>query len=222
MSSYFAELVSEFIIASVVIREGREAEDKRGGASMCNTGPWISQVVFEDEAKIVGNHIWVSIKSMKGVVSRVSVVNPVWVFRTFGTDTGLIGPESTEADKLSSKCYNYHEPGPDRNDITYKALRTVTWHNYDDSELSHLRPNTTLKLMSTIAKQESIEMLSEEFDRKVGSIVMSVHKQQPTNDDKDKEEPLSYSQQVLQRLEKDSSSMVASSQIVMAELKVPT
>ena len=72
--------------------------------------------------------------------------------------------------------------------------------------------------MSTIAKQESIETLSEEFDRKVGSIAMSVHKQEHTDDDKDREEPL-YSQRVLQRLEKDSSSMVASSQIVMTELK---
>ena len=37
--------------------------------------------------------------------------------------------------------------------------------------------------------------------------------------EKDKEEPLSYSQRVLQRLEKDLSSMVASIQIVMTELK---
>ena len=81
---------------------------------------------------------------MKGVVSRVSVVNPVWVSRTFGTDTGLIGPEYTGADKLSSKRHSRREPEPGGNNTTYKASRTITWHNYGNSELSHLRPSATL------------------------------------------------------------------------------
>jgi len=209
MLSFFAELVSEMIMASALMKGGI------GGGGERYVGERLYQVEFGDEAKIAGNCIWACMKSLRGILSRVSVVNPVWISRTFGGESRGKGPAPTQASIALCRHYRSLPPGLRASE----DARAIMWHHYSEDELSYLSPARTLRLVCTIAKSESINTLSKEFDQRITNMSTYVPAQESREHSGDAEDTPSYAQRVLSKLESDSTSIAASNERVVQELR---
>ena len=156
LSSYLAELLSNTHKSSHILRPRP-----------------ILQCEFGDEAKITGDILWASVRRTKLPIKRVSVRNPVWISRTYASNTRTADDEGMpKMNKISMKLYS--EYGAQSVVSGGAAPRFDRWNRYDADNLLSIRPMQTLSRVSMIAKEESIEGLRESFTNALKS--MSYHR----------------------------------------------
>jgi len=186
LESRVAELLSNMVVSSLALGSAR-----------------VMIIEYGDDAKMAGDAFWASMKSASLPVSRVSVRNPVWVSRNFPCYSTSVGPGvSTLTSRLCSRYLHHKANSPD------SGLRRQPWRHYTKSQLSHVRPQVTMRLMSSLVHSESIEQIEASFAK----LVDSMPHRRPHEDESGDDEPESYVNTVLRQIGEESSRQVATTE----------